>query len=655
MPAVYGLLQTYWRWYADTAPEPVTPLAGENITPTLANNTDIIRLRCEIVNANSPMSDSLKLQYSVDGSNFVDLGASGDWNYANGQGTNGDTIAGLTLTLADTAGYYHEDGIGFEVFANGSHVEFDFAIAPTVNIKTDKLYYFRIWATGVVFGYDTAVFGLSHPKVLTAGGGAGIFEPVQQDWRFYADDAPEPSTSLAGENLPPTLANNLDIIRLRATIAELGGTDGLGTISLEYSTDNFLWVSFGASGQWNYANGQGVGGNTIATLKLVDSDTKGKYIENNVTPQSITASKFTEIDVSLFPTVTVFENTLYYFRLRIAGNVIPLQLGATSPQLTTAPHVSFIPKQGNWKFFQDDTAEPTTALANENVQATLQNNINIIRCRITVLETGGKAGSGAVSLEYSTDNLIFTALGSLNAAWNYANGKATVGNQVTTNKLSDTANKMHYHEDAIDSESWVVLTGYEMDFAIAPTVYMAVSQVYYFRLRISGNAVILNSGKTHPSVLTLPAPAPSAPSSPGTPYTIPAYSTTPVSIVGDSQGNIYQMDSSENNNDVAISGYIETGDMVLGDGQFDKIISEVVPMLDAQSLTNTLMVQVGSRQSLNQDINWSLPVPFNIGVDIKCDFRKAGKYIRLRFSTNQINTPWALLGYKINYDIGSSR
>jgi hypothetical protein len=77
-----------------------------------------------------------------------------------------------------------------------------------------------------------------------------------------------------------------------------------------------------------------------------------------------------------------------------------------------------------------------------------------------------------------------------------------------------------------------------------------------------------------------------------------------------------------------------------------------------QDTVSEMMVQVGVRNRLSDDIRWSDPVPFTIGVSEKCDmngFRKEGKYVRIRFYSDLVTSPWALSGYTIKYEGGGTR
>ena len=129
----------------------------------------------------------------------------------------------------------------------------------------------------------------------------------------------------------------------------------------------------------------------------------------------------------------------------------------------------------------------------------------------------------------------------------------------------------------------------------------------------------------------------------------------PYSVVGDTSGRIFKLDDGVNNNGNAIEAYIETGDMLFDNAIFNKNITEVFPSIKPQSADTQLLVQVGSRESLHQQIEWSAPVACTIGIDEKVDFLGNGKYIRLRFYTNQKDAEWILDGYYLNYTLGGMR
>jgi hypothetical protein len=166
----------------------------------------------------------------------------------------------------------------------------------------------------------------------------------------------------------------------------------------------------------------------------------------------------------------------------------------------------YTPRQKNWKFFADDGAEPTSQLAAENVKPTLADS-NIIRLRVCIAETGGKADNAVViALQYDTD-AGFPSPQSFGAAqhWDYANGQATEGNTVTGLKLSDTATANEYCESGINSVAIGASSTNELDIAIQPTANVSGETTYYFRVVGDGTAIGLDTAETYPQVLTAAA------------------------------------------------------------------------------------------------------------------------------------------------------
>mgnify|MGYP001355551854 CR=1 FL=1 len=137
------------------------------------------------------------------------------------------------------------------------------------------------------------------------------------------------------------------------------------------------------------------------------------------------------------------------------------------------------------------------------------------------------------------------------------------------------------------------------------------------------------------------------------------YTKIPYDIVGDSSGQILRFDDGFNTAaGLAIDGVVETADMTFDLPDQMKRISEVIPELKIQDQISELMIQVGVRNRLQDDLKWSDPVPFTIGVSERCDFngfRKEGKYIRLRFYSDQLTSPWKMSGYTIKYEIAGTR
>ena len=161
--------------------------------------------------------------------------------------------------------------------------------------------------------------------------------------------------------------------------------------------------------------------------------------------------------------------------------------------------MAFTPKQQNWRWYANNAAEPSTALADENTAPVVLTSTAIIRLRFTIAETGGTAGSGAVTLEYSFDDTTWYAFGAA-AQWNYANGAAAEGGTTTGFLTTDADTHGLYHENATRSETWAIAAARELDFAIVPIAGILTLGTVYFRAKIAGAEVVLNGGEAHPSI-----------------------------------------------------------------------------------------------------------------------------------------------------------
>lgn len=164
--------QTNWRWYRDDNPEPVSPFAAENVKPTLDNNTNIIRLR---VTGKSYLGGgtltNMFLEWSADGVLWTVLGATQPFNYANGQGTQGNPTTTFKTSDGTVYGKYHESNTISETWGLADeYVEMDWAIVPTSYVEPGHTYYFRI---GSPVGLDA---GKTYPQVKTAGTSTAVLQ-----------------------------------------------------------------------------------------------------------------------------------------------------------------------------------------------------------------------------------------------------------------------------------------------------------------------------------------------------------------------------------------------------------------------------------------------------------------------------------------------
>lgn len=169
-------------------------------------------------------------------------------------------------------------------------------------------------------------------------------------------------------------------------------------------------------------------------------------------------------------------------------------------------HAVFTPKQHNWRWYENDGAEPTNPLADENVKPTGIQQGDVLRLRVCIKEEGGAAGSNQdLQVEYSVNETDWYSLGGQGAVdkkWRWKDGLATEHNTIAGAKLSCTTENGAYHEQPctnfIDIGASV---HHEMDITIEN--YNADAETtYYFRIMLEGSEVPLATGSTHPQVQT---------------------------------------------------------------------------------------------------------------------------------------------------------
>ncbi len=135
------------------------------------------------------------------------------------------------------------------------------------------------------------------------------FTPRSQNWRWYGDETNEtPTSALASENTAPTGVDNLDIIKLRATVKDIGGVTGSNIkFKLQFSqsstfasgvTDVVATSSCTNISGWCYADGAGVDNATNTSKVLSDADACSGSIGNGCGSHNETgtfASTFTQL------------------------------------------------------------------------------------------------------------------------------------------------------------------------------------------------------------------------------------------------------------------------------------------------------------------------------------------------------------------------
>jgi len=167
----------------------------------------------------------------------------------------------------------------------------------------------------------------------------------------------------------------------------------------------------------------------------------------------------------------------------------------------------FTPRTRNWRWMADNAAEPTVALANENVQPTLADSTSKIRLRVCLAELNQKADTAVtITVRYSVNSDMSSPQTPGAAAhWNYADGLGTEGSATTTYLLTDTTTHSEYCESATNIISVAINSANEIDICLVPvTANVTADTVYYFQVYGDGAAIALDTSETYPNLKTAP-------------------------------------------------------------------------------------------------------------------------------------------------------
>jgi hypothetical protein len=370
----------------------------------------------------------------------------------------------------------------------------------------------------------------------------------QNYYRFYEDnDALDPTTAWSGlgENESITASNNPpasgDLLRIRMTLAVSGATlpAGVKSYRLEFGAREttcsaiVLWDEVGEIGSttaaWrgfngtSTADGTNLSGNppTVGDLNISIADRAGTYEEENnsaTNPFAVSAGEDVEYDW-LIQQNAASDQGVYCFRM-VESDGTPLDAYTYYPTITTA---GYGPEQRNWRWADDAENEtPSVPLANENTAPIDITFNNEIKLRMTIAETGGKAGANTkFKLQYSTSSTfaagVFDAKEiwecTATSTWCYANGGGVDNATIQSKILSDSdictggaGNGCGTHnESGTSTSSFTHPAGAatEFEFTIAHAG-ARINTTYYFRAYdvTKSEAVTLGGGESYPSLST---------------------------------------------------------------------------------------------------------------------------------------------------------
>jgi hypothetical protein len=87
--------------------------------------------------------------------------------------------------------------------------------------------------------------------------------------------------------------------------------------------------------------------------------------------------------------------------------------------------------------------------------------------------------------------------------------------------------------------------------------------------------------------------------------------------------------------------------------RFVKFIRGLYPVFEGEEGTS-VNVSIGVQDQLKNPVEWEGPYPFAIGVDQFEDYQSSGRYISIRYETDQL-ADWKLQGYDIDLEILGER
>ncbi len=366
--------QNYYRFYFDNgALKPVAAWTsgtggtlGENTEITAADsppgNGANLRIRMSLQVATTTMlasSTQFKLQFAKRVSacaaigSWTDIGASGSgtiWRGFNATPVDGTNLSlnpptggDLVLSVSARAGLYQESNnavLNPFAVSVGENVEYDWNVQDN-GAATDTPYCFRM-ANADGSAFDTYA---NYPALITQG-----YTAESRNWRFYDDETNEtPLTALAGENSAPTNLESNNIVKLRMTLNETAGSNGVNQkFRLQYSTfsdfsQNVNFVVATSScvilSMWCYGNGVDTDDDAITTRVLTDSTANGRHNEAPTTTSTMSplATTATEFEFTLKYAGRP-DNVTYFFRAYDVNHsrAVALATLKTYPSISTA-------------------------------------------------------------------------------------------------------------------------------------------------------------------------------------------------------------------------------------------------------------------------------------------------------------------------------
>lgn len=202
------------------------------------------------------------------------------------------------------------------------------------------------------------------------------FTAAAKNWRFYADDAAEPVTALANQNVTLTMTERRQVVRLRLGIKETTGASGSGAVSLRVATSpSGPWADVGEGSAFDYADGLGTAGAALARLKLTGTTVAGYYHETSATAEAWDATQpVVEMDFALVVDQASAATTYYFAPVVGATQVtaFDVDITVTTASWSANPITSTIIKRQMLVTTSDTSQDALISTLADSVLATME-------------------------------------------------------------------------------------------------------------------------------------------------------------------------------------------------------------------------------------------------------------------------------------------
>ncbi len=347
--------------------------------------------------------------------------------------------------------------------------------------------------TGNSLDLDLKEYNQSSSSTLDFDFESPFYTPRSQNWQWFSDDQNEtPQYPLADENQTPSYLSSGETIKLRISIAEIGGaTNGQNVkMRLEWATSSDFAQSYFveeisdclSTSTWCYADGGGEDNDLLSTTTLSDTEFVATHNESGISSSTYThlADTSSEWEFTIQNNNTQ-EGQVYFFRTYY------YEASSTGPVLTGTgkSYPSIIPGASQISFSVEGLpAGTTTENVTTNVATTptgisfntLPFNISQVAGQRFIVSTNAPKGYQVFvfqrdNLRSSVDNIIFPIEGtneyptswsvSTSSAYGYHTGDDTLSDigygssrfaaDNSYAKFEDNPKEISYHPFPIDN------------------------------------------------------------------------------------------------------------------------------------------------------------------------------------------------------------